>query len=99
MTSLTHKEMTSHIRNRLKASKIPARVRLYTACSTNYIHIFGVKSDSVWTSKQAQEINLIAAVNNLTGARRSNIDHSDAYWSQVKEWRGDFHFEFHGVQS
>ena len=93
--ALTHKEITAHIRNRLKVSKIPARVRLYAACGVNCIQVFGAKSDSVWTSKQAQEINMIAAVNNLTRARGMAVDYSDAYWSQVPQWGGDFVFEFH----
>lgn len=93
--ALTHKEMTAHIRKRLKVAKIPARVRLYTACGTRCIQVDRVEHDAEWSAKQAQEINLIAAVNNLTGARRSAIDHSDAYWSKVTAWRGQFTFEFH----
>ena len=93
---MNHKEMTAHIRGRIKAAKIPARVRLYMACGIRNIQVFGVKPDSVWTTAQAREINLIADVNGLTKARRSKIDLSDAYWSRVPEWRGDFVFEFHG---
>lgn len=94
---LTHKEMTAHIRKRIKVAKIPARVRLYTACGTRYIAVDRVAHDAAWSAKQAQEICLIAAVNELTSARRTPIDHSDAYWTRVPEWRAALTFEFHGA--
>lgn len=93
---MNHREMTKHIRGRLKAAKIPARCRLFTACGISYVSIDRIAHEAAWTSKQAQEICLIASVNALTAARGSAIDHSDSYWSQVTEWRGNFNFEFHG---
>lgn len=94
---MTHKEMTKHIRGRLKAAKIPARVRLFSACGRNCIQVDRIEHDAVWTAEQAKEINLIAKVNKLTKAQGSEIDLSDAYWSRVPEWRGQFNFEFHGA--
>lgn len=95
--ALSHQEMTKHLRKRIKIANIPARVSLYTACGTRCIRVMREKHDAVWTAEQAREICLIASVNELTGARRSPIDHTDAYWSRVPHWAGDFHFEFHGV--
>lgn len=93
---MNHREMTKHIRGRIKAAKIPARVRLYTACGRNCIQVDRVTHDGVWTGSQAREINLIADVNGLTHAQGSKIDLSEGYWSRVPEWRGCFTFEFHG---
>lgn len=39
-TAMTHKEMAAHVRHRIAVSKIPARVRMYTACGSSYIQVF-----------------------------------------------------------
>jgi len=93
---VNHREMTKHIRNRIKAANIPARVRLYTACGRRCIQVFQAEYGKSWTREQAREINVIGDVNGLTHAQGSKIDLSHAYWDRVTEWRGDFVFEFHG---
>ena len=71
---MNHKEAAAHIRGKLKAQKIPARVRIYTACGTKYIQINGIKYDSEWTSAQSMAIRVCAQANGLKGARGSEID-------------------------
>jgi hypothetical protein len=71
---MSHKETAAHIRGKLKAQKIPARVRIYTACGTKYIQISGVKYDSEWTEKESVSIRLCAKANGLKGAQGSEIN-------------------------
>lgn len=97
MSALTHKEMTKHIRGRLKASKIAARTRLYRACQVDWIQVFVPEHGQLFTPAQSREIALIAHVNGLTYAQGMVIDTSDAYWSQTKG-RAEFTF-VHQVQS
>ena len=71
---MTHKEMTAHIRNRLKAQRIPARVRLYTACGTRYIQVNTVAYEARWSDEERRAIAICADVNGLTGAQGGKID-------------------------
>lgn len=91
---MNHKEMTAHIRKRIKHEGIAARVRLYTACGIRYIHVFVDEHGKTFTGEQARLISLIAKVNGLTGARRSVIDDSFERWNN--SGAPSFHFEFHG---
>lgn len=94
--ALSHKEMTKHIRGRLKACGIKARCSLYTACGTRYIKIgmdrerfFGARE---WTEQEALEIGRIAQVNHLTEAQGSPIDLN--IQRQLTKSH-EFNFEFH----
>lgn len=91
--SLTHKEMTKHVRGRLKASGIKARCRLYEACGVRCIQISTPEYGKHFTPDQLREIGVIAQVNGLTDARRSPID-MDIIVQMTK--LDTFTFEFHG---
>ena len=77
MTNLTHKEMTSHIRNRVKAVGIKARVRMCPSAGAfgHYgIQVFPVAHDLSFTPEQAREIAFICDCNKLTLVRGMKID-------------------------
>jgi len=92
MTTLTHKEMTAHIRSRIKAEGIPANVKMLNYCQVKGIAIYGKTYETRFTSEQCREIALIAQVNHLTKARGGVIDldlEAQLTDSNLK------HFEFH----
>lgn len=89
MSELNHKEMTAHIRKRVKAAGIKARVRKYDSCGSKWIHVFPVRYDLEFTEDEAREIRLIAHANKLTFARGMEIDHSVPGGTQT---RADFVF-------
>jgi len=62
---MTQKEMTKHLRSRIKAAGIQARVRM---CG-NAIQVITPTYESRWTEEEQREINLIAQVNGLTLVR------------------------------
>ena len=66
---MTHKEMTAHIRGRLKHEGIPARCRLFEACGSLCIQIFGKTYETRFTREQGFLIGRIARVNGLTFVR------------------------------
>ncbi len=74
MNAITHAEMAKHIRARLKASGIKARCMINTSCGTRWIRVVGPTFEARFTDEESREIHLIAKVNGLTGARRSEID-------------------------
>lgn len=90
---LNHKEMTAHIRGRIKASGIKARVSLYTACGIRYIRVvtpsYEVKG---FTSEELATLAIIAQVNRLTEAQSSPIDPAIMVQLTGKQ---QFDFEFH----
>lgn len=71
---MDHKEMTAHIRKRMKAMKIPARVRMTDICGVEGIQVFVKKYGDKWTDAQRREIAICAKANRLTEARGSEID-------------------------
>lgn len=91
--TLSHKEMTKHIHDRVKQAGIKARVRLYTACGTRYVQVFGVDAHASFDEFQARTISTIAKVNRLTLSRGGEIDDS------LERWTGSgatqFDFEYH----
>lgn len=77
MTKLTHKEMTIHIRNRVKKAGIAARVRMEPgagAFGERGIQVFPVTFDARFTPAQSREIAFICDVNKLTLVRGMPID-------------------------
>ena len=66
---MNHKEMTAHIRSRLKYCDIPACCRMLTICGSRVIQVYGVKYESRWTVKQLATIAQIAIANKLTFVR------------------------------
>lgn len=71
---MSHKEITAHIRGRIKHAGIKARVRLYEACGSRFIQIAGITPDAEFTDEQQREIRIIAQVNGLTLSRGMPID-------------------------
>lgn len=71
---MTHKEMTTNIRRRLKAEGVKARVDMTEACGVKYIRVFVPKPDGLFTEEEQRKIRFIAKLNRLTRARGSEID-------------------------
>lgn len=92
-TRMSHKEMTSHIRGRLRHAGIKAGCRLYTACGVRYISISTPEYGKYFSAEQLREIGIIAQVNGLTEARRTPIDIENIVAMTRKD---QFDFEFHG---
>ena len=92
-TNLTHKEMTAHIRNRIKVAKIPANVRMFNYCGVKAIKIYGKTFDTLFTAEQCLMIAQIAKSNRLTKAQGSEINL--AIEVQLTG-NNEKHFEFHG---
>jgi len=74
MTALTHKEMTTHIRSRIKASGIKARVIGQRICDENRITIATPSYEVRFTSKELRDIAIIASANRLTMVMGVAID-------------------------
>ena len=92
---MNHKEMTAHIRNRLKAHKLNARVKMSEACGIKYITVVTKNYGSSWTEQESREIAICAQVNGLTMAQGSEIDIEN--FVQTSCFTGcQRNFEFHG---
>ena len=90
---LTHKEMTAHIRKRLRVAKINARVKMDTHCGgRKIISVVTPKYDKRFTSDELRTIAAVCETNHLTAAQRSPID-PDLYAQLVGSTQ--FNFEFH----
>ena len=66
---MSHKELTSHIRNRIKAAGIKARVKMNADCGTKYITVVTPSFDARFTSEEIKTICTIAQCNKLTYVR------------------------------
>ena len=75
MTTLSHKEITRHLRGRFKACGIPARVRM-SHCNGGaaVVQVITPSYDAKWTPEQLEVIALAARVNGLTFVRGLPID-------------------------
>jgi hypothetical protein len=71
---MSHKEITKHIRTRVAASGIKARVMMRNYCGVREIAVVTPAYEIEFTESEQREIRLIAKVNGLTHARRSEID-------------------------
>lgn len=71
---LSHKEMTAHIRGRIKHEGIQARVRLYESCGSLFIQVFGTTYEQDFTDDEQGTIRTIAVVNSLTWVQGMPID-------------------------
>lgn len=91
--TLTHKEITTHFRKRVKAAGINARIKMNEACGVKYVTVAVPSYEARFTSEELNEIGIIAQVLKLTGARGSEIDLSNIVQLTGKtQWN----FEFHG---
>lgn len=89
---LNHKEMTTHIRNRIKLAGVKALVSMVTTCGQPKIRVSVPSYDVEFTAEEIMEISKIAMVNGLTGARKSEIDPKhDSKLTGRKEWFFEFH--------
>ena len=73
---MTYKEVTKHIRNRIAASGINARVLMKRYCGSETIHIVtpGEGFEIKFTESEQREIRLIAKLNGLTLTYGMEID-------------------------
>jgi len=71
---MTQKEMAAHIRGRIKAAGINARVRMIESCGSKYIQVNAPTFDARFTDEQQRTIRTIAKVNHLTMVRGGEID-------------------------
>jgi hypothetical protein len=86
---MTHKEMAAHIRARLKASGIKARVNMNTACGIRYIYIDVPEYEVSFSEAEQREALIIASANRLTLANGGEIDINQM------TYRKHFCLEFH----
>ena len=71
---LNHKEMTAHIRNRIKVAGIKARVRMQDCCGSKVLQVNAPAYGVEFTNEQQQTIRHIAKCNGLTWVRGAEID-------------------------
>ena len=73
---MNHKEMTAHIRKRIKAAGIPAlcKMQYYGISGGDVISVDVPTHDTFFTPEQQRNILLIAKVNRLTLSRGMAID-------------------------
>lgn len=71
---MDHKELTSHIRNRIKAAGIKAKCKMSISCGNRTIRIDAPAYDVLFTEEQQREIRLIAKCNRLKWVRGLEID-------------------------
>lgn len=89
-TTMSHKEMTSHIRTRVSASGIKARVMMRNYCGVRGIAVVVPAYEIQFTASEQREIRIIAKVNGLTRARGTEID------IERMTDPAQVNFEFHG---
>jgi hypothetical protein len=71
---MTHKEMTKHLRNRLKVAGIKARVAMCDSCGQPIIKVHPVSAEARFSDDEQRTIRHIAECNKLTRARGMEID-------------------------
>jgi hypothetical protein len=71
---LTHKEMTAHLRKRIKIAGIKARVDMMDSCGSKAIRVFGASPEATFTDEEQRQIRHIAKCNGLTWVRGMEID-------------------------
>ncbi len=89
---MTHKEMTAHIRGRLKAAGIPAHCKMKSYCGYLIVSVSTVSYESKWTTEQGAAIALIAKVNGLRQSQGHEI--YDVYLSGQVVLQ-EYHFYFY----
>lgn len=76
MTAATrnHKDITAHIRKRLKAAGIKAKCKMVSFCGCDTVQVAVPSFESRFTSNQIREFVTAAKVNGLTGSRGMELD-------------------------
>ena len=82
---MTTTAQAAHIRSRIKAAGIKARVRV--APGGGQVQVFGVTADSQFSSDEQRQIRLIAKCNRFTWARGIEID--------IEQMTNPAEFNFH----
>ena len=85
---MDHKEMTKHIRQRIKQAGIKASVSKFTACGTSYVRVATSTCEQQFTLEEQKLIKRIANGNALTGARGMEIEETIPFGNEAR-------FEFH----
>jgi hypothetical protein len=67
--ALNHKEITAHIRNRIKIAGVKASVSKYTSCGVSFVRVAVPAADVVFSNEEQRKINIIAQVNGMTLSR------------------------------
>jgi hypothetical protein len=83
---MTHKEMTAHIRNRIKVAAIKAHVSKYDSCGCKFIRVSVPSPEVNFTPTEQYRIKFIAKTNGLAMARGLEITIENATNPQ------EFHF-------
>lgn len=71
---LNHKEMTKHIRTRIKVAGVKSLVRMIKSCGDNIIQVNTIEYDVDFTDDEQRTIRKIAECNNLTWVRKLPIN-------------------------
>lgn len=71
---MNHKEMTAHIRGRLKAAGIKAKCSMYDSCGSRWIRVTTPTYEARFDDDQQRTIRTIAQVNRLTWAQGLEIN-------------------------
>lgn len=96
---MNHKEITAHIRRRMKANGVNARVKMDEYCGTKVITVSVPNAAYVWSNEEAKEIAVCVMVNRLTGARGTPIDIAHEVSVLSGTTYASRHYEFHGVNA
>lgn len=72
--TLTHKEMTAHIRKRIKVAGIKANVRMQNSCGSKIIQVNTIEYGVEFSDEDQRTIRQIAKTNRLTWVRGLDID-------------------------
>jgi hypothetical protein len=67
--TMNRKEMTAHIRNRIKIAGIKASVSKYTSCGVGFVRVAVSAADVVFSNDEQRKINIIAQANGMTLVR------------------------------
>ena len=66
---MNHKEITAHIRARIKKAAIKASVVKYESCGSNWIRVSVTDPELNFTPLEQTAIKIIATANGLTASR------------------------------
>lgn len=89
---MNHKEMTAHIRNRVKAYGVKASVRKYSACGVQWIQVSVPSPGARFEESEIKQIALIAKTNGLTFARGLEVDpEAESQLTHKDSWDFVFH--------
>ena len=86
--NLTHKELTAHLRKRIKVAGIKARVDMMKTCGCEAIRVFVPAFEVTFTEAEQREIAHIAKVNGLTYANGLEIQVDTAHPQSFHFYRG-----------